>query len=91
MRKEIGNGDANQRLASGGWWVVLTSAEAKEMAKGENLWPMSPFIGEGERERGASVVPNIGVRWLMACRSSGNTALHPLPCSRSGLHAAQSV
>jgi hypothetical protein len=35
MRKEIGNGDANQRLASGEWWVVLTSAEAKEMAKGE--------------------------------------------------------
>jgi hypothetical protein len=52
MRMEIGNGEANRRLADGEWRVMLTSTKGKEMPTGKNLWPLSPFIGEGEIERG---------------------------------------
>jgi hypothetical protein len=52
MRMEIRNGEANRQLADGEWRVMLTSTKGKEMPMGKNLWPLSPFIGEGEIERG---------------------------------------
>jgi hypothetical protein len=57
MRKENGNGGANQWLASGEQRVVSPLAEGKEMAKGENLGPRNAFVGEG-----TTVVPHIDDR-----------------------------
>jgi hypothetical protein len=45
---------ANQRLAGDERQAVSHLTEEKEMARGKNLWTMTPFIGarrERERER----------------------------------------
>jgi hypothetical protein len=52
MHEESPNGGAKWWLAGAKQRCVLTLAEGKEMGKGKNLWPTSPFIGEGERGRG---------------------------------------
>jgi hypothetical protein len=52
MHEELPNGGAKWWLAGGEQSGVLTLAEGKKWRRGKNLWPLSPFIGEGERERG---------------------------------------
>jgi hypothetical protein len=61
MHEESPNGGAKWWLADGERRCVLTLAEGKEMGKGENLWPLSPFIGEGESDE-IKATPGANIR-----------------------------
>jgi hypothetical protein len=59
----------------------LSSIGEKQVERGK-LWLVSPFIGEGEREE-ETVVPHVGVRMLVACRTSWTMARVRFPYPRS--------
>jgi hypothetical protein len=80
--KESPNGGANRPLAGNEWWVDLTSALEKEVAKEEGSAGISLFIGEVEREE-AAPVPHVGVSTPVACRTGWTMAWRRVPYPRS--------
>jgi hypothetical protein len=64
----------------------------KRNGEGEGIsGQMSPFIGEGERERGSVLVLLVGDSRPMPHRSGGDVTCVGLPCSRSLTNGPQPV
>jgi hypothetical protein len=65
--------------------VVSHLTEEKEMARGKNFQPMTPLIGERERERGEDG-STYRRRQAYGGGISGDMAQRPLPYSRLDSH-----
>jgi hypothetical protein len=71
MLKESQNGEAKWWLAGNEGAAVAHLGVGEKLVERGKLWPMSPFIGTGEREE-ATVVPHVGDDRLTAYRSGGD-------------------